>query len=49
MVKENSPAAADHPATLRLRLRVWRQRPGQPGAFEEHELPAVPTSASSSR
>ena len=32
--------------TLALKLRVWRQRRGQPGAFEEHALPAVPTSAS---
>ena len=32
--------------TLALKLRVWRQRRGQPGAFEEHSLAAVPTSAS---
>jgi len=32
--------------TLALKLRVWRQRRGQPGAFEEHALAAVPTSAS---
>ena len=29
--------------TLALKLRVWRQRRGQPGAFEEHSLAAVPT------
>ncbi len=39
--------AADTPErTLRLKLRVWRQRAGRPGAFEAHELPAVPVSAS---
>jgi succinate dehydrogenase / fumarate reductase, iron-sulfur subunit len=44
MVKENTPGG--HEATLRLTLRVWRQRRGQPGAFEEHTLAAVPISAS---
>ena len=41
MVQEN-----EKEVTLALKLRVWRQRRGQPGAFEEHALAAVPTSAS---
>ncbi|MFZ9461701.1 MAG: 2Fe-2S iron-sulfur cluster-binding protein, partial [Opitutales bacterium] len=41
MVQENGKET-----TLALKLRVWRQRRGQPGAFEEHALAAVPTSAS---
>jgi succinate dehydrogenase / fumarate reductase iron-sulfur subunit len=44
MVKTTSTHG--HEATLRLTLRVWRQRRGQPGAFEDHALAAVPTSAS---
>ena len=43
MVKDH---AHSEESTLNLRLRVWRQRRGQPGAFEEHALAAVPTSAS---
>ena len=41
MVQENGKET-----TLALKLRVWRQRRGQPGVFEEHALAAVPTSAS---
>jgi succinate dehydrogenase / fumarate reductase iron-sulfur subunit len=53
MVKENhldsahsAATPAEHPTHLRLKLRVWRQRPNTPGAFEEHDLARVPTSAS---
>ena len=31
--------------TLALKLRVRRQRRGQPGAFEDHAFSAMPTSA----
>jgi succinate dehydrogenase / fumarate reductase iron-sulfur subunit len=44
MVKDNHSHSAEH--VLNLRLRVWRQRRGQPGAFEEHALQGVSTSAS---
>lgn len=53
MVKENSfdstlsaAPTEEHPAHLRLKLRVWRQRPGAAGAFEDHDLAGVPTTAS---
>ena len=46
MVQDNEKSAHHGEHTLSLKLRVWRQSAGQPGAFEEHALPAVPTSAS---